>query len=142
VARAACFSVSPGSGLANLLTGSAPAVVMERIAMSDKKEPGAAPPEMIEVTVRVPARVLADYNADVDRGIYADRDESLRVALVDSWRFRQRRFSTLRIDLRDPADKRPDTDKPEAGELLAAADSLRDPETGEPEAGEGDEREP
>lgn len=111
--------------------------------MSDEEErvAGSGPPEMIEVTVRVPARVLADYDADVARGIFDDRDEALRLGIVENWRFRNGRFSTLRIDLRDPADRRPDTDKPEAGELLAAADEFVDPDTGEPDAGEVPEEE-
>jgi Arc/MetJ-type ribon-helix-helix transcriptional regulator len=79
---------------------------------------GAAPPEMVEVVVRVPARVLADYDADVSRGIYENRDEALRLGLVESWRYHQGRYSTLRIELRESPDKRPDTGKPEAGRRL------------------------
>ncbi len=111
--------------------------------MSDKEEPaaGAEPPKMVEVTVRVPARVLADYDADVVGGIFTDRDEALRQGLIESWRYHRGRYSTLRIDLRDPSDKRPDTGEPEVGEILAAADALTDPETGEPELGEATEDE-
>ena len=101
---------------------------------------GAAPPEMVEVVVRVPARVLADYDADVSRGIYENRDEALRLGRVESWRYHQGRYSTLRIELRDSPDKRPDTGKPEATDVLAAADSLTDTETGKPQAGHDEER--
>jgi Arc/MetJ-type ribon-helix-helix transcriptional regulator len=96
---------------------------------------------MVEVVVRVPVRVLADYDADVRRGIYEDRDEALRLGLVESWRYHQGRYSTLRIELRDSPDKRPDTGKPEATDVLAAAESLSDPETRETEAGGDEERE-
>lgn len=102
---------------------------------------GAGPTEMVEVAVRMPVRVLADYDLDVSRGIYETRDEALRIGLVESWRYHRGRFSALRIDLRDPADKRPDKGKPETTEVLAAADALMDPKTGEPEAGEGEDRE-
>jgi Arc/MetJ-type ribon-helix-helix transcriptional regulator len=97
---------------------------------------GAEPPEMVEVTVRVPARVLADYDADVGRGIYETRDEALRCGLVESWRYYKGRYSTLRIELRDSPSKRPDTDKADAMDTLAAADALTDSETGELESGE------
>ena len=109
---------------------------------NETEEPaaGAELPEMVEVVVRVPARVLADYDADVGRGIYESRDEALRLGLVESWRYHQGRYSTLRIELRDSPDKRPDTGKPEATDVLAAADSLSDPETEKPEAGDGEER--
>jgi len=103
------------------------------IAMSEKTEEP-EPPEMVEVTVRVPSRVLAEYDGDVSAGIYASRDEALRQGLVESWRYHRGRYSTLRIELRVPADKRPDTDEtPEVMDVLAAGESLK----GEPEGGAG-----
>lgn len=91
---------------------------------------------MVEVVVRVPARVLAGYDADVAGGIHQDRDEALRAGLIESWRYFNGRYSTLRIELRNSPSKRPDTDKADPMDTLAAADALTDPETGEPEAGE------
>jgi hypothetical protein len=46
--------------------------------MSDEPESPAAGPDLVEVSVRVPAPIFADYDADVTGGIYADRDEARR----------------------------------------------------------------
>ena len=95
--------------------------------MSDETESPATGPELVEVSVRVPARVLADYDADVEGGIYVDRDEALRQGLVESWRFHQGRYSTIRIELRDPADRRPDTTPtPPVEDVIAASAALDD----------------
>jgi Arc/MetJ-type ribon-helix-helix transcriptional regulator len=88
------------------------------------EDPATAPetPEMVEVTVSVPARLLADYDRGVASGFYASRDEALRHGLTESWRHHRGRYCTVRLDLLDPADKRPDTgaeDQPETTEPKA-----------------------
>ncbi len=85
------------------------------------------PPEMVAVTVSVPASLLAGYDREVSAGYYASREEALRHGLIESWRHHQGNYSTVRVDLRDPSDTRPDT---------RAAD---EPETPEPDAGGADE---
>ena len=62
----------------------------------------------------------------------------MRCGLVESWRYYQGRFSTLRIErlLRDRPSIRPDTNKADPMDTLAATDVLTEPETGEPGAGE------
>jgi Arc/MetJ-type ribon-helix-helix transcriptional regulator len=102
-------------------------------------EPRHPDPEMIEVTFRVPARLLADYQEGVRSGYYAGIDEALRHGLVESWRHNQGRYSTLRIDLRDPEDKRPDNEpRPQVDDVLAASDALQDEEHANSDAGSSD----
>jgi hypothetical protein len=114
--------------------------------MSDTtEEPDAAseptPPTMIPVTIEIPDGLLAGYDGDVELGIYPSRESALLHGLVESSRHHRGRYSTLRIDLLDPADKRPDTprDADSAADALAAAAELLD-EGGEaePDSGEGD----
>jgi hypothetical protein len=110
--------------------------------MSDNPEKP-APPEMVRVTIDMPAGLLAGYDEDVERGIHPTREAALLDGLVESYRHHRGRYSTLRIDLRDPDDRRPDTPRDEgsAADAIAAADALTNPETGEPEAGEDEDRE-
>lgn len=89
--------------------------------------PAPEPPEMVEVTVSLPANLLADYDREVSTGYYASREEALRQGLLESWRHHRGSYSTIRVDLRDPSDKRPDT---------RTAD---EPETRESDAGGADE---
>ncbi len=78
--------------------------------MTDAEEPAMpATPEMVEVTISIPASLLADYDRDVTAGYYASRDEALRQGLMESWRHHNGSYSTIRVDLRHPEDKRPDT---------------------------------
>jgi hypothetical protein len=73
-------------------------------------------------------------------GIYADLDEAIRQGLIESWRHHRDRYSTLRIDLRDPADRRPDTEpQPPAEDIIAAAEALKD-EGDAQELAEADDR--
>lgn len=46
--------------------------------------PAPEPPEMVEVTVSVPANLLADYDREVSTGYYASREEALRQGLLES----------------------------------------------------------
>ena len=75
------------------------------------EDPAAAPEpaEMVKVTVSVPVNLLADYDRDVSAGFYASRDEALRHGLTESWRHHRGRYCTVRLDLLDPTDNRPDT---------------------------------
>jgi hypothetical protein len=112
---------------------------MEMIAMSDEPEiPEPARPETVSVTIEIPVGLLAGYDGDVEKGIYASRESALIHGLVESARYHGGRYSTLRVDLLRPSDRRPDTpfDDESVDDALAAADALTDPETGEPEAGE------
>jgi hypothetical protein len=113
-----------------------------RIAMSDEIPEEPARPEMVRVTIEIPAGLLAGYDDDVERGIHPSREAALLHGLVESHRHHKGRYSTLRIDLREPNDRRPDTPRDEgsAADAIAAADALTDPETGQPEAGEDDDR--
>ena len=97
--------------------------------MGDQAEdPAAAPatPGMVDVTVSLPAGLLADYDRGVTAGIYSCRDEALRHGLTDSWRHHRGRYYTLRVDLLDPEDMRPDTNaegEPEANEPETGGDN-------------------
>jgi Arc/MetJ-type ribon-helix-helix transcriptional regulator len=107
------------------------AVATGEIAMSDEtEEPAAAPetpPEMVEVTIQLPPALVSHYDGEVQAGIYASRDEALRHSMVEGYRHHRGRYSTLRIDIRDPEDKRPDTEpEPPVDDLLAARDAAED----------------
>jgi hypothetical protein len=58
--------------------------------MSDKpEEPEADEPPIhptVPVALGIPKGMLADYDADVSRGLYADRQTALLDGLVEGWR--------------------------------------------------------
>jgi hypothetical protein len=112
--------------------------------MSDTTPEEPPRPETVPVTVNVPVGLLASYDGDVERGIYASRECALLHGLVESARHHGGRYSTLRVDLLRPTDRRPDTphDEDSVDDALAAVDAMQDPETGKPGAGKGEEREP
>jgi hypothetical protein len=114
--------------------------------MSDTTPDEPPQPETVPVTVNVPVGLLASYERDVERGLYATRESALLHGLVESARHHGGRYSTLRVDLLRPTDQRPDTphDDDSVDDALAAVDAVQDPETGETGAGEGEggEREP
>ncbi len=89
--------------------------------------PAPEPAETVKVTVAVPVNLLADYDREVAAGFYAgfyaSRDEALRHGLIESWRHHRGRYCTVRLDLLDPADNRPDTS------------ASGQPDTAEPNAG-------
>jgi hypothetical protein len=109
--------------------------------MSDDT-PEPARPETIRVTIEIPAGLLAGYDEDVERGTHPSREAALLDGLIESHRHHKGRYSTLRIDLRGPNNRRPDTPRDEgsAADAIAAADALTDPETEQPEAGKDDDR--
>jgi hypothetical protein len=114
--------------------------------MSDTIPDEPTRPETLPVTVNVPVGLLARYDGDVERGIYGTRESALLHGLVESARHHGGRYSTLRVDLLRPTDRRPVTphDNDSVDDAPAAVDAMQDPETGEPEPGEseGGERKP
>jgi Arc/MetJ-type ribon-helix-helix transcriptional regulator len=100
--------------------------------MSDESDEARIGPThpTVPVTVNIPEGMLRDYHADVERGLYADREAALLDALVEGWRHHRGRYSTLRVDIGLASEKkaRPDTDDVDLKEAASAAEALRDDE--------------
>ena len=100
--------------------------------MSDETdEPPIGPTHpTVPVTVNIPEGMLRDYDGDVERGLYADREAALLDALVEGWRHHRGRNSTLRVDIGLAAEKkaRPDSDDVDLEDAASAAEALRDDE--------------
>jgi Arc/MetJ-type ribon-helix-helix transcriptional regulator len=96
---------------------------------SDEPQIGPTHPT-VPVTVSIPEGMLRDYDGDVERGLYADREAALLDALVEGWRHHQGRYSTLRVDIGLAGEKkaRPDTDDVDLEEAASAAEALKDNE--------------
>jgi hypothetical protein len=68
-------------------------------------QPGVLKTEMLwgvrhayeEVTLRVPARILADLRALVDAGVYLAIEEALREFVLASWRHVRGSYHTIRV---------------------------------------------
>jgi Arc/MetJ-type ribon-helix-helix transcriptional regulator len=54
--------------------------------MSAEDDATSEPPEMVPITLRIPAQILSAIDEDVADGMYADTEEGLRHSLVESWR--------------------------------------------------------
>lgn len=100
-----------------------------RAGLSDEsEEPHIGPSHpTVPVTVNIPEGMLRDYDGEVERGIYANRETALLDALVEGWRHHRGRYSTLRVDIGLAGEKkaRPDTDDVDLEDAASAAEALR-----------------